>query len=189
MNIETIDTIYRDCIQNLGYNIILPLQSSYRAVYQVEKEGQLRTAKITSHGFPGCNQVKTENKALDLAREIPGVAGKIFFHECFSHKLKIYTIVRHYISGVVLGEAGSVLGVKQQAMLEETVHELHRRGISNLDLHHANIIISPDTVPYLIDLGLAKFKSEHGRADFKKGISDDLFELECLFQHYAVPEH
>ena len=175
--------IYQEYAASLGYKVLSLLQGGSRVVYQVEKEGMISILKIArepSHKRK-TNQLERENKALSLASGIPRVAAKISYHENYFKNKKLLALVREYIEGPTLTEASSKLDQKQYSLLEETVGALHQRGISSLDLCSDNIIITPDKIPYVIDLGLADLRPEVGRAWFQSNVEEDLFELESLF--------
>lgn len=189
MDSERRDQIYQDCIKQLGYEILSPLQLNNRSLYTIKKDEKIQVAKIGSPQFPiSADQVQTESKALAAAQGILGVVQKISNHKISQDQVKVYVLIREYVEGANLKEKG-VLNKEQQSRLEETVRALHQRGITNLDLYPENVIISVEGISYLFDLGVAKFKRKQGLRDHRIYEREDWLDLQKLFLDYGAPKH
>lgn len=189
MDSEQRDRIYQGCIEQLGYEIVSPLQLKNRSLYTVKKDERIRVAKIGSPQFPrSVDQVRTESKALAAAQGIPGVVQKISYHQLFQDQVKAYVLIREYVEGADLKEKGT-LNKEQKSRLEETVRVLHQRGITDLDLYPENVVISLEGIPYLFDLGVAKFKRELCLRDYRIYKREDKLDLQNLFRDYGAPKN
>ena len=189
MDSKEIDQLYQKSIAALGYEVVLPLQLGERGVYKVKKERTFLTVKLGSHHFSDSGlHVQTENEALQRAKEVPRIVRTVSYYCFVQEGVEIFALARNYIKGVELGEKRTFLGKTQQLMLEETVHALHGCGIANLDLYYGNILMGPRQIPYLFDLGLARFK-ENNPEEYALSVQEDLDELMELIRNYDHPEH
>ena len=66
-----------------------------------------------------------------------------------------------------------------QRKLETTVHDLHRAGIADLDLHPRNIVLSPHKKDArIIEIVDCKFRREEEYSKFDQWVKKDLSTLE-----------
>ena len=189
MDSEQRDKIYQDCIKQLGYEILFPLWLGNRTLYAVKIDEKIRVAKLGSPRFPkSAKQVRTESKTLAAAEGIQGVVQNISYHKLFQDQVKVDVLIREYVEGANLREEG-VLNKEQHSRLKGTIRALHQRGITHLDLHDENVLISREGIPYLFDFGVAKFKRELCLRDYQIYEREDQLDLQNLFNDYKAPKY
>jgi len=87
-----------------------------------------------------------EERAYRALAGVPGIPRAV-------RRLSREALAIEHIAGEVVGKASAgALGREFFARLDETVHEMHRRGVVHLDLQQKrNILVGPGGRPYLVD--------------------------------------
>lgn len=92
-------------------------------------------------------------------------------------------LIKEYISGEKMGEGQMLIDPKAQLALEVTVGDLHERGIADLDLKQANILIRDDGLPYLIDFGNATIFNDTSTPLFKMVARNDRDDMRKVIRY------
>jgi tRNA A-37 threonylcarbamoyl transferase component Bud32 len=77
-----------------------------------------------------------------------------------SSSYNLLGIVKEYIPGQTLLEGARIVGVNNARLLQHTIQTLHASEMSGLDLAPKNIVITPNGIPYLMDLGTVDIQGE-----------------------------
>jgi predicted Ser/Thr protein kinase len=87
-------------------------------------------------------------------------------------------LLKQYIDGRAMDEWELVEETSQQIALEETVRSIHDAGVTGLDIHHENIIISNSGQPFLVDFGFSYLWKDTRSLRFARSASNDLKRME-----------
>lgn len=93
-------------------------------------------------------------------------------------------LLKQYIGGKAMEEWELVEETSQQIALEETVRSIHDAGVTGLDIHHENIIISNSGRPFLFDFGFSYIWKNTRSLLFARSANNDLKRMEEMM--YSV---
>ena len=191
-----VEYLARPWIETLGFEVVERLEPTNGIVYKVRDGQDLRVFKVGHNPLlrgPFKNLLR-ENKVLERVDGLEGVSHKIAFYDRYGSLLsplknlflgyfrrdRLRGLLKEYIKGKQLYDGEKISGIKAQKFIEAIVRELHKQGIVNLQLLPQNVVITPATEPYIIDLGIAYFKDEISDKKFKEFREKDLQDLESL---------
>lgn len=148
-------------------------------VCRVEKAGSIYILKMAKKGRHwGIEHLRREREALKIASEISGITHLIQDYEDLENYAN--PILKEFYKGTDLLRLGKkIRNTPIQRKLETTVHDLHRAGIADLDLHPRNIVLSPHKKDArIIEIGDCKFRREEEYSKFDQWVKKDLSTLE-----------
>ena len=159
---------------------IRDLKPSSVSVYEVERGGSNYVLKVAkaSHEW-GLKHIEREGEILALANDVPWITHLIQKYNLAGQSG--LAILKEYFDGQSLlkSELDFISDTKVQSKLEGSVRDLHSLGIARLDLHHQNIVLSPNRdEARIIDLGYGLFSKSLSSSKFEKFKSDDFCDLE-----------
>ncbi|HEX8539241.1 MAG TPA: protein kinase, partial [Cystobacter sp.] len=159
-------------LQLSGYSLLGLLQSSsssllYRAVR--EADGQPVILKTPRSELPGVREQARLRREYSLLQRLKGTPGVL---QAYAYELlqERPVLVLEDVGGTALSEQlGRPFSPERFLPLAlalcTTLAEVHRRGVIHKDIKPANILLSPDGQPWLIDFGIATLqRTEHVEA-------------------------
>ncbi|EPX55503.1 hypothetical protein D187_009114 [Cystobacter fuscus DSM 2262] len=159
-------------LQLPGYSLLGLLQSSsssllYRAVREADRQPVI--LKTPRSEFPGAREHARLRGEYSLLRRLKGAPGVLQAHG-LEFLLARPVLVLEDVGGRALSEAldrpfGPERFLPLALALCTTLAEVHRRGVIHKDIKPANILVSPEGQPWLIDFGIATLQqAEHVEA-------------------------
>jgi predicted Ser/Thr protein kinase len=125
-------------------------------------------------GALGRRLLRRELNVYERLRGIPGIP------RCFG-RIDDESIVLEYVAGPSLREHEALLADRDAffGRLLETLRAMHAAGIAHGDLKRKdNILVGPDEQPYLIDFGIAVFRSSRS-ALLNRLVFEPIRQLDC----------
>lgn len=199
--------VQKKLIETLGVKVIGPLGSGrYCSTYLVKENERLQVAKVPNpyqtekiEPDEGGRYLSVGNKQAHILEEFDRL-GRLSHINVVPNPIRLYyernklksllfsfipveeanatrevVLFKEYIEGETLNDNNCNTQVQQR--LEETLREIHRCGVTHIDFHRDNIIVSPSGVPYIIDFGnthtwdlesrRTKYFSKHQKLDFE----------------------
>lgn len=178
---------YKALLTDLGFYVLRKLSDERDScvTFRVYKKSGNEVVKMPSNGefwYNGLSQVDRENEALKRARGAARVPEVYDFIEVTSGRARILALHKEYVPGNPLEPDARISDSHSAALLEDTVRELHSRGIAVNDLCKSrNIIMTPKGIPFIVDFGNSVF-SDEGDKKFQRARQDDNLALNLLFQ-------
>lgn len=154
---------------------ISPYMGSHREAVVARKgrAGLFAIKYISSSHRPSKQRMDREIEALQTAGKIPGINPLV---EVYDQK-RYQALLRKILGGRTTLEAARVsLNTLQQKKLENTVRELHNKGIVDLGIHRGNIVVSlSEEEEKIISVGKARIANSYSWAT-KEHYSLEKFE-------------
>jgi serine/threonine protein kinase len=125
------------------------------------------------------NQLRKEKNALIIATGISRITHLVQSYENLNEKY-VCPILKEFFYGESLFELKEkISNITIQQKLENTIRDIHRLGLVNLDIRPTNVFLSYDKKDVcLIEIGAPELKKEVGNSKFKELKLEDLERLE-----------
>jgi serine/threonine protein kinase len=153
------------------------------ATYKVSLDGSFYVMKIASTGKLYNAEREELLKERDALRRADDINNITHLEEFYDHVPGYIALLKMYVEGDTLGKLQRPYDrFRIKKSLTTTIDALHETGISSLDIHPENIIISPDgRKGTLIDFNIAVFVEECTAASFERHKKRDYLDLRNTF--------
>ncbi|OJH38128.1 trifunctional serine/threonine-protein kinase/ATP-binding protein/sensor histidine kinase [Cystobacter ferrugineus] len=159
-------------LQLPGYSLLGLLQSSsssllYRAVREADRQPVI--LKTPRSEYPGAREHARLQREYSLLRRLKGAPGVLQAHALEVLLDRPVLVLEDVGSRALSEELDGPFGLERflplALVLCTTLAEVHRRGVIHKDIKPANILLSPEGQPWLIDFGIATLQqAEHVEA-------------------------